>query len=131
MGGGLLTVCAITPYVPVLCRIERGGVGTVSLSAAVGLLTRNVKVMGADINAYTENYGATITVGALARGSTSLTGVVNMSYVQLHNCGQMNMEHVRALGVSFAVQHGGCRQYIKNTSHVCMVTVGLRWCLQC
>jgi hypothetical protein len=59
----------------------------------VGLLTRNVVFMGVGVNDATPNYGAHIVVGNIVRPSAQFIGSVNISYAQLHNCGQMGMEH--------------------------------------
>ncbi len=70
-----------------------GRTAPVVLAAAVGLLNRNVVVLGSDIDAATPGYGATMTVGNLARNGNQYLGVVNISFAQLHHCGQLGMDH--------------------------------------
>jgi hypothetical protein len=66
---------------------------SVTIAAAVGLLTRNVVFRGTNVNAATPNYGAHIVVGNIVRPSAQFIGSVDISYAQLHNCGKMGMEH--------------------------------------
>jgi hypothetical protein len=81
---------------------EGGGDDTVLLSAAVGLLTRNVRIEGAVIDTSVgTNYGAHMVVGDIVRDSVLFSGTVNLTYVQLHHFGKQNMEHA---GLSFNYQ---------------------------
>lgn len=65
----------------------------ITLASSVGLLTRNVVVMGTNVDDLTPNYGAHLSVGNLQRGANSYVGSVNISYAQLFQCGQQGMEH--------------------------------------
>jgi hypothetical protein len=49
------------------------GVSGISMSAAVGLLTRNIRIVGADINALTPNFGASLVSPSPARCRRVLT----------------------------------------------------------
>ena len=73
----------------------KGGAPSLVLSAAVGLLTRNVLFRGANISQVTPNYGAVVSVGNLYREAEDklFTGNVQLAYVQFHNCGQQGMQN--------------------------------------
>ena len=74
-----------------------GGNGVVPLCGVVGVLNRNVRLMGADVNASTPNYGGHIMVGDLVRGPAygggHVVGKLYLSSVQLHNFGKFETEH--------------------------------------
>jgi hypothetical protein len=76
-----LTYAHAGQYLPVTGWSLNGGI--VPLAAAVGLLTRNVKLIGADVNASTVNYGASVVVGNLARVSGVRTGALFVSNTQV------------------------------------------------
>lgn len=76
-----------------------GGNSTL-LAAAVGLLTRNVVIMGSDINAQTPNYGAIVTIGNLQQDGKAFVGSSNISFVEFRQCGQMGMTYA-ALTISY------------------------------
>jgi cell surface hyaluronidase len=78
-----------------------GGNGSISLCGVVGLLNRNVKIVGANINASTVNYGGSMVVGDLVRppafGGGLVIGRVELNHVQVHNFGKMATEHAAIL----------------------------------
>jgi hypothetical protein len=73
-----------------------GGNGVVPLCGVVGLLSRNVRFMSAEVNASTVNYGAHMTVGETVRtpafGGGRTIGQLNLHFAQLLNFGKMGME---------------------------------------
>lgn len=82
-----------------------GGNGSISLCGVVGVLNRNVKLMGANVNASTVNYGGSMMVGDLVRpaayGGGLVVGKLDLNQIQVHNFGKMATEHA---AVSFSYQ---------------------------
>ena len=55
-----------------------GGSPRVALAAAVGLLTRNVRVVGLDVNAVTPMYGAHVDVGEMPATNGAVAGSLDL-----------------------------------------------------
>jgi hypothetical protein len=70
-----------------------GGSPFVHQAAAVGLLSRNVRIIGADADV--SGWGAHIVVGSLldSAGAVSSAGVANLSYVECRLCGKLGSEY--------------------------------------
>jgi hypothetical protein len=62
----------------------KGGNGTsdVMLAAVVGLLSRNVKIVGV-VSSAAPTYGGHVDVGAVVRAGATFYGVLDLNYVQL------------------------------------------------